>query len=91
MAVPDRFASEVIGGRCGAGRSVFACPARSFQWRGFCRAAFVYGAGFLSAYELPDAICRFLQTFDPRRVGKSKVPLRRVAAEVQSRRYRDTG
>ena len=62
-----------------------------FQWRGFCRAAFVYSAAFLSADESPDAICRFLQTFDPRRVGKSKVPFRRVAAEVQSRCYRDTG
>jgi hypothetical protein len=32
LAFPDRFASEVIGGRCGAGRVLLAPPAL-FQWR----------------------------------------------------------
>jgi hypothetical protein len=35
LAFPDRFASEVIGGRCGAGR-VIACPARSLFAQSLC-------------------------------------------------------
>ncbi|MDQ5947179.1 MAG: hypothetical protein QG619_2611, partial [Pseudomonadota bacterium] len=86
LAFPDRFASEVIGGRCGAGR-VFLAPPALFQWRGICRAASVFISSFFrsASQKAPDAFNRLCESRHIGGVGETQMLPRRVAAKIQPR------